>query len=566
MEINIFELVRNASLMKISKSFDAKKRKLKDENGAYLSFYAAFRGKLEIFKYLLSQNVPTKGSDNNKNTILFYAIKGNDLEIIKLILEKNININQLNKMGASAVCYIDKDTKPEIVEYLIKKGLKINTKYKIVNRLNKKKYFKERNLLFYAIKSQNLKLIEFLISKKVNFSTSLFEQYDNSKKKMFFYILHYGNLKIIKLFIEANINTKLSKLDIKILVGKYIKEQNYILLKFIIDDLKYDIKGLKFGKDNRYNALTYAIKYQNYKMVKLLIDYGFETDEIDEYYYKPISYSAKYQSLEILKLLENTDLNYIIYPSETLFEIAAENKDKEMIKYLLYNNDVNFDFEFNYDVILDFGEQITLVSDIKNLLSGLIANDFTISYIKRIVKLGVKIHSVHILQAVYRKQVILLKFLLKEGRELDLLYENEIKTETILSFMIKKIDVKALLEVLEIAIKNNYLIYYVLKFEYRDVFKKLNLKSKDIIPKFKIKNKLLIPTESPLKKIKNSFILDYGNRLFKVYYNREINNFIFIDNNGIEYKSLPKASKKDNHSKTSRVISFFKKYKNFLID
>ena len=566
METDIFELVKSASLREIKKVFDIKFRKLKDSEGAYLSFYAALRGKSEIFKYLLSENVPVKGSDNNKNTILFYAVKGNNPDIVKLIIQKNIKVNQLNKMGAPAVCYIDKNTKPEIIEYLIKEGLKINTKYKIREIHDKRVYYKERNLLFYAIKSHNLKIISLLISHKVNFSTSLAEEYSKSKKKMFFYILYYGNLKLVQQFISANINTKLAKNDIQIIADNYISENKYILFKFITEELKYNVKDFKFGKSGRYNALTYAVRYKSFKIVRLLLKQGCKTDIIDEYYYKPVCYAVKYKSLEILKLLEEGNLNYVIYPSETLPEIAAENKDKEIIKYLLYHNEINFDFEFNYEINIDFGKEITLVANVKNLLSELITNDFTISYIKRALKNGVKIYNVHILLLIYKEYWTILKFLIKKGQAINLLQENEIKTETILSFLIKKANLKVLLEVLPEAIKNNYLIYYALKFEYEDIFKSLNLNSIGVIPEFNIKNKLLIPDAEPQKEIKSNFILDFGNRLFNVYYDSEAGNFIFTDNNGIVYKNLPKPSKKDNYQKAVKMISFFNKYKNFLID
>ena len=164
----IFNLVKDSNLSKIKKVFDSKLRKEKDENEAYLTFYAAFRGKLDIFEYLLSQKVPIRGSDKEKNTILFYAIKGNNLEIVKLILEQNINVNQLNKFGASAACYLDKDTKKEIIELLVKNSLNINTKYKIFYN-NQRKFYTERTILLFALKAKNKDVIQFLIEKRVNF-------------------------------------------------------------------------------------------------------------------------------------------------------------------------------------------------------------------------------------------------------------------------------------------------------------------------------------------------------------------------------------------------------------
>jgi ankyrin repeat protein len=563
MEKNIFELIKTSNLNQIKKVFNPEYRKNKDDNGVYLTFYAALRGKLDIFEYLLSQNVPVKGSDNSKNTILFYAIKGNNLDIIKLIIEKNINIEQLNKIGASAVCYVDKSTDPKIIEYLIKNGLDINKKYKIIQK-KEKKYYIERNLLFYAIKQQNFKIIELLTTKKVNFSTSLFNENENTKTKMFYYILYYGNLKIVKYFIDANIKTKLPKDDIKKIINKYIDNDDVLLLKFILNDLEYDSNELKFGPNNRYDILTYSIINKRLKIVKLLLDKGIENNYIDEYYYKPINYSVKYSEIEILKLLENTDLNYIIYPEETLLEMASQNNDKEIIKYLLYNDNLDFNFEFKYDVELDFDDEISCVCDVKNLLNPLITNNLGISFIKRAVKQGVKIHNSHILLAIENTRLDILKFLIKAGTNIDLLKENEIKTETIISFLIKQVDNNNLVDVLTLAVKQNYLIYYVLKYEYKEIFKSLNLNSKDVIPKFNIKNKLLIPSDSEQKEIKNNMILDFGTRIFNIYYDKDLDRTIYIDNYGIEYKNLPKTAKKDDSLKSEKAISFFNKYKGFL--
>ena len=574
----IFNLVKDSNLSKIKKVFDSKLRKEKDENEAYLTFYAAFRGKLDIFEYLLSQKVPIRGSDKEKNTILFYAIKGNNLEIVKLILEQNINVSQLNKFGASAACYLEKDTKREIIELLIKSGLNINTKYKVFYN-NQRKFYTERTILLFSLKAQNKDVISLLIEKRVNFSTSLVSQETGIKKKMIFYILYYGNLRIVRHFLESGINTKLNKLDIRIIVNSYIKTGKFDLLKLILHELKYKIEDFKFGKDNRYNALTYSIKNNRENITKLLVDYGFDDDEVDDYFYKPICYAVKHNELNTVSLLSGGNLNYVVDPCYTLLEMASENENKKMVKYLLDNTKFDAKKEFDTEVNLDFGPEISVVYDVKNHLNSLISNNFGISYIRKAIKRGAQVHDVHLLLAIMVHRIDIATLLIKTNKKIDLLKENEINTETILSFMIKRCDIDAILDFLKIAIKDNYLLYYILKFEHEEVFNKLNLLSNNVIPEFnieKIYNPIisLIDEEEQVEAEieeevivpENHLILDFGTRIFQVYFCNKTKNFIITDNKGISYKNLPKRAKKDDREKADKAISFFNKYKTKIIE
>jgi len=575
--IDIFDLVKNSSLAKIKKNFNLKLKKEKDENEAYLTFYAALRGNLDIFKYLLSQKVPIRGSDREKNTILFYAIKGNNTDIVKLILEQSINVNQLNKFGAGVACYLDKETKVEIIELFIKSGLNINTKYKIYYN-NQKKFYTERTILLFALKAKNTKIIKLLVDKRVNFSTSLLMQEKNIKKKMFYYILYYSDISIVRYFIKNGINTKVNKNDIKSLANLYLKNNNLDLMKLILNELNHEIKDFKFGKDNRYNALTYSIKNNSSDVTKLLVELGFDNDSVDDYLYKPICYAVKHNEIKTVELLSSDNLNYVVDPCYTLLEMASENKNKNMVKYILNNSKFDAKQEFNTEVQLDFGPEISIVYNIKNHLSSLINYDFGISYIKKAIKRGAKVYDVHLLQAITQQRIDIATLLIKTNKEIDLLKENEINTETILSFMIKRCDIDSILDFLKIAIKENYLLYYILKFEYEEVFNKLDLHSNNVIPEFNIKKpNPIIPLideeeddnfenniEEELSEEQipsNHFILDFGSRIFQVYFSNKDKDFIIIDNKGISYKNLPKAAKKDNYQKASKSISFFNKYK-----
>ncbi len=360
MSSDIFKKIKTSNLKTIKEAFLTENKKEKDEFGAYLSFYGAKRGKKEIFDFLFNNNVPIRGSDNEKNTILFYAIKGNNLHIIKQILTKNIKLDQTNKFGAGAILYINKYTKIEIIEYLISKGLDINQKFTV--NFSKNKIY-QRNLLFYAIKYNHFSLIKFLVKNKVNFSTSL--DCNNQKYKMFYFILYYGNIKTIQFFIEQGINQKLNKENIKKLVKRCIETSNLDVLKILLE-INKDIMDFHYGKNNRYTTLNYAIHLNQFKIVNFLLKTYPNIIKIDEYYFKPIHYAVKSANKSIFRLFKD-DVNAIIDPSITCLELACklpQNKNKqEIINEILENKNFDFTFEFYFENEgIDFSEEISTIT------------------------------------------------------------------------------------------------------------------------------------------------------------------------------------------------------------
>jgi len=57
---------------------------------------AAYRGKLEIVRYLIERGVDINNSDNNSITALHHAVESESVDIIKLLPDKEMSINLTN--------------------------------------------------------------------------------------------------------------------------------------------------------------------------------------------------------------------------------------------------------------------------------------------------------------------------------------------------------------------------------------------------------------------------------------------------------------------------------------
>ena len=57
---------------------------------------AAYRGKLEIVRYLIERGVDINNSDNNSITALHHAVESESVDIIKLLPHKEMSINLTN--------------------------------------------------------------------------------------------------------------------------------------------------------------------------------------------------------------------------------------------------------------------------------------------------------------------------------------------------------------------------------------------------------------------------------------------------------------------------------------
>ena len=132
----------------------------KDKNGQNLMHYAAKKGQIELFDFLLTKGGELNSEDNKSFTPIFVAIENNNLNLMKyLINEKNISANSKTKQNLYLLHCVSKFEHVKSLKYLIYKGADIN----IYNEIN-------GSPLEIAINFNNVKAVKVLIDNKVDIS------------------------------------------------------------------------------------------------------------------------------------------------------------------------------------------------------------------------------------------------------------------------------------------------------------------------------------------------------------------------------------------------------------
>ncbi|RXK03552.1 hypothetical protein CRU97_11955 [Halarcobacter bivalviorum] len=267
----------------------------------------------KTYKYLLEKTTDLNNSDFYGNSIIFHAISSGDDELLDNVLKnENLNINCVNKNNDTVLNYavnnyLKEKESPKSLFYfkLIKKLLD----FKIdINNLNQKK----ENILFQAIKEEDIKLINLFLSQKIDITQKNYLGYTVLEEACF---KGYRNIEVIKALLELGVDvnqrdnegsTLIEKLIDLILyyenkkeisfylVEKSSDENNYFeLLKYLLQNTKVDL--------NKYTSKSKplffdTILYYNFKLFKLLQKSGIDVNQNDLEHNNVLSY-----------LIENAD-------------------------------------------------------------------------------------------------------------------------------------------------------------------------------------------------------------------------------------------------------------------
>ncbi len=80
---------------------------------------AAFEGRYEIIKTLISQDININAADNEDRTALMLAAYNGHSNIISLLIEKGAEVNSLDFSGRTALIYASTGSNPEAVDILL---------------------------------------------------------------------------------------------------------------------------------------------------------------------------------------------------------------------------------------------------------------------------------------------------------------------------------------------------------------------------------------------------------------------------------------------------------------
>ncbi len=329
------ELVKTGSLEDIKKYVETLDKdslktlmKFKDEEKRTLIMFAAQRGDLYIFNYLLKNKAPHKGSDSEKMSSLHYAMDGNNIEIIKTLISKKVKIDQLNKYNKPAILYLNKDTSLDIIKLLTDDFKKV---YEVrAPVLYREKYFNKRELTYFAVTSGNLELLKYLESLGIDILKPIVSYHQETwtvgkteEKSILFYALHYQQLEIAKYLISKGVDTKLDEDSLKKIFeiavrgtfGSFIRNNevgNLKMMIFLLEDLKIkDIDKIIVSNFDKLNPFLYSIDRGQLELVKYLAKDRELLKSLDDHKRDAVYYAIKGNYVDILDFLLEEESSFI---------------------------------------------------------------------------------------------------------------------------------------------------------------------------------------------------------------------------------------------------------------
>ena len=341
--------------------------------------YSAFYGSIQIFKYLIMNDVSLTPS------IWLYAIHGNNPEIINFLEDKKIELNYECLKESIKCHHID------ITDYILNN------------------YFhNDQNISSLCIEFYNFYLLKNIDLIQLNNFCDLCKYdyfivvdwilkseniIDNSEliSKAFFFAVLYENIEIIKLLFsfekyEINysylyeFNKDLKKAALHVVV----ENENYEILKLLLSSSKINpnIQMILTAQQKHFKktALHISIEKNNFEMVKLLLtckkldvniklsDYYYDCDnrEENETDKSALDLAVEIGNPQIIKLLlscDSLDVNQIsVYLNNGIFNItetkssafhsAIESENLEIIQLFLSCKriDINQKYEYIYSL------------------------------------------------------------------------------------------------------------------------------------------------------------------------------------------------------------------------
>jgi ankyrin repeat protein len=307
----------------------------KDINGKYPIFNACCTGNEEIFKYLLVNfniNCNKKSKKSSGITLLSLAISKNNEVFVEYLLNNGAKCNKKDTNGDYPLIKAIHQNAINIVVLLMehsdRNGIDMNvtdingnTPLTLSYKLNNKSIFKYlvryldinkrdskgNNILYYALKNNDINTIKYLIQNKI----------DANKKN----------------------NYEKSPLDVAVSKG----------YKTLLTILENDPNNINLNAPDIHGniPLTAVIKRKKFsktekeKLVKILILKGSNVNYTDNEENTPLIYAIQKEYLSIVKMLitNGADVNYYNCISKKyISKYAIDSKNSEIIKYLMKCN------------------------------------------------------------------------------------------------------------------------------------------------------------------------------------------------------------------------------------
>lgn len=343
--------IKNFPLDKVSSKYDVKNKKgetpllLLIKNRLFKENF-----KMSKIKKLYKIGFDIHTADNKGNNLIFYAISQNNFELFKYLIDKKVNINKVNSEGISILMHATDKAVEEYAIYLLKKGALIDGLFK-----------NKDSLLIRAIKNKKTELAKLLVNKGANLDyknlanrTALMYAANNNDSHLFQLLIYFGahhdDLDSGGDDFKAYINNN-SEVDRLLTfrknnqpIEKWIEFNNFLIAS-AFGDLKYIKKYLINNDINQKdykgdNALNYAIKNNQIKIIKYLIKNKIKINNQNSDNISPLIYAIINHRDEILNILIDNNADLTITNEDGLDPLmfAIIHNNKEAINILKNKN------------------------------------------------------------------------------------------------------------------------------------------------------------------------------------------------------------------------------------
>ena len=283
-------------------------------------------------------------------TPLMYAATFSDLKMIKMLVKNKADINKKNKTRLTALLFaIDKNAE-DLVFYLYKR-----TKSK-----------KSPVILAQTVKSGNLKLFDFFITKKVPLS------FESKKENILTLAIKSKNIKMIKRILKHDkslLNKATRDGEYPIMVA--IKQGDYKIFREL---LKYPHLNLKV-KDSRNQTLLHIAskRFKTDDIIKELLDLKIDASAIDDNGKTALFYLVQRRNNQaIAYLIKKTDLKIKDKQNRNVYFYAVANYNLFRLLTVKYKAPITDKDQFNKSLltyIIDRGDYRVLKEYEKELSS-----------------------------------------------------------------------------------------------------------------------------------------------------------------------------------------------------
>jgi ankyrin repeat protein len=288
-------------------------------------------------------------------TDLFHLLRNhNDAEFIKQVNNSSIDLNYRDNQENYLITYAIRFNNNKIVNLLLKKG----ARYDVVDRIG-------RSILYDAIESNYIEILKSVLDHSQNaIGIMITDIRDSNGNIPIHYAIKFKNTIAIQLLIESGSKIYIADengynslhLAVKTKNLKIVKAVSNVVSNFdtknkkgetalhIAINYQYnDIAGylLEQGADpnitdneSNFTPTHYAVGWNNYEILELLIKYGAKVDKQDIYGNTPLIYSVKEKNDACFDLIikEKPNLNTWNVDGKIILHIVLDSYDEQNSK------------------------------------------------------------------------------------------------------------------------------------------------------------------------------------------------------------------------------------------